>query len=78
MITTEALTKTDNSPEQSPTTIPDENLYRLADFEKHHILHILEMTRWTIAGKGGAAEILDLPASTLRSKMKKLGIHRPK
>jgi transcriptional regulator with GAF, ATPase, and Fis domain len=27
-----------------------------------------------IAGKGGAAEILDLPASTLRSRMKKLGI----
>ena len=28
------------------------------------------------AGKGGAAEVLDLPASTLRSRMKKLGIER--
>jgi transcriptional regulator with PAS, ATPase and Fis domain len=46
----------------------DDNQYRLADFEKHHILKILEMTGWTIAGKGGAADILDLPA----------GIHRPK
>jgi transcriptional regulator with GAF, ATPase, and Fis domain len=27
-----------------------------------------------IAGRGGAAEILGLPASTLRSRMKKLGI----
>jgi transcriptional regulator with GAF, ATPase, and Fis domain len=29
-----------------------------------------------VAGKAGAAEILDLPASTLRSRMKKLGIER--
>jgi len=29
-----------------------------------------------IAGKSGAAELLDLPPSTLRSKMKKLGIER--
>ena len=56
----------------------DEGILRLVDFEKQHILKILEMTSWTIAGKGGAAEILDLPASTLRSRMKKLGIHRPK
>jgi hypothetical protein len=27
-----------------------------------------------IAGKGGAAEILGLPASTLRSRMKKLSL----
>ena len=35
---------------------------------------VLSHTGWAIAGKGGAAEILDLPASTLRSRMKKLGI----
>ena len=61
-----------------PSLSEDESQFRLVDFEKQHILKILEMTNWTIAGKGGAAEILDLPASTLRSKMKKLGIHRPK
>jgi PAS domain S-box-containing protein len=48
----------------------------LADNEKHHIHRVLEHTNWLIAGKGGAAEILDLPASTLRSRMKKLGIER--
>ena len=63
---------------QSPASFADESQFRLVDFEKQHILKVLEMTNWTIAGKGGAAEILDLPASTLRSKMKKLGIHRPK
>ena len=63
---------------REPDPVSDDNHFRLVDFEKQHILKILEMTGWTIAGKAGAAEILDLPASTLRSKMKKLGIHRPK
>ncbi|MBT8439164.1 MAG: sigma-54-dependent Fis family transcriptional regulator [Gammaproteobacteria bacterium] len=63
---------------QDSNALADESQYRLIDFEKQHILKVLEMTDWTIAGKAGAAEILDLPASTLRSKMKKLGIHRPK
>ena len=63
---------------QGSASFVDESLFRLVDFEKQHILKVLEMANWTIAGKGGAAEILDLPASTLRSKMKKLGIHRPK
>jgi hypothetical protein len=31
------------------------------------------MTNELIAGKGGAGEVLGLPASTLRSRMKKLG-----
>jgi len=48
----------------------------LAENEARYIRHVLEHTGWTIAGKGGAAEILDLPASTLRSRMKKLGIER--
>jgi len=54
--------------EQEPQT--------LTAVEKNHILKVLQQCHWTIAGKGGAAEKLDLPASTLRSKMKKLGIKR--
>jgi formate hydrogenlyase transcriptional activator len=34
----------------------------------------LQRTQGTIAGKGGAAEILGLPPSTLRDRMKRLGI----
>ncbi len=45
--------------------------------ERAHILHVLHSVDWMIAGKGGAAEALDLPPSTLRSKMKKLDIKRP-
>jgi len=48
----------------------------LAEAEKRHILEIIRRCRGKIAGKGGAAELLDIPASTLNSKMKKLGITR--
>ena len=39
-----------------------------------HITHILKLTKGRIEGRGGAAEILDTKPSTLRAKMKKLGI----
>lgn len=48
----------------------------LAAMEKRHILEMIKRCRGKIAGKGGAAELLDIPASTLNSKMKKLGISR--
>ena len=43
---------------------------------RREILAVLEKTRWRIAGRNGAAEILGLNRTTLYSKMKKLGIHR--
>lgn len=46
----------------------------LEDVERQHIAEILEQTRGMIGGKGGAAEILGLPTSTLRNRMKKLGL----
>jgi PAS domain S-box-containing protein len=75
---TQAANSTSSQPHTKENSQQAIDNYRLVDFEKQHILKILEITHWTIAGKGGAAEMLDLPASTLRSKMKKLGIHRPK
>ena len=48
----------------------------LDDIIRREILAVLEQTRWRIAGRNGAAEILGLKRSTLHSKMKKLGIHR--
>ena len=53
------------------------SLGTLEDFERGHITRVLEYCDWRISGKKGAAEILNLPASTLRSKMKKLGITSP-
>lgn len=49
----------------------------LAENEKEYIISVLEKLHWVIGGKKGAAEVLDIPSSTLRSKMKKLGIERP-
>jgi DNA-binding NtrC family response regulator len=46
------------------------------EVEREHIGSILEMTGWRIRGKGGAAEILDMKPSTLRSRMAKLGLQR--
>ena len=48
----------------------------LEDMMRREILAVLKKTRWRIAGRDGAAEILGLKRSTLYSKMKKLGIHR--
>lgn len=42
--------------------------------EREHIAGVLASTAGRIAGTGGAAEILGMPASTLRHRMKKLGI----
>jgi transcriptional regulator with GAF, ATPase, and Fis domain len=44
--------------------------------EKDHILAVLRKCKGRISGSGGAAELLRLPASTLKSKMKKLGIEK--
>ncbi len=48
----------------------------LADAEKGHILAVLRQTNWRIEGPNGAAAILKLNPSTLRSRMKKLGVER--
>lgn len=44
------------------------------DNQKHLILSALAKSNGKVSGKGGAAEILNMPAPTLVSKMKKLGI----
>jgi PAS domain S-box-containing protein len=49
----------------------------LVDVEREHITKVLEETSWAIEGKAGAAAILGLAPSTLRSRMTKFGIARP-
>jgi transcriptional regulator with GAF, ATPase, and Fis domain len=48
----------------------------LQDRERAHIIEILNQTRWRIEGPNGAAVVLGLRPSTLRSRMQKLGIER--
>ena len=50
----------------------------LAEAERAHILAVLEECGWKVSGKGHAAERLGLSRTTLQSKMKRLGIARPR
>jgi len=48
----------------------------LRDVERNYIIRVLEQTHWKVSGKNGAAEILGLDRSTLRARMRKLGIRK--
>jgi transcriptional regulator with GAF, ATPase, and Fis domain len=53
------------------------NISLLSDIEREHIKKILGKTLWKISGPGGAASFLGLKPTTLRHRMKKLGIKKP-
>ncbi len=59
-----------SSPETPNNLILDEVV-------KKHILTVLKKTGWRVKGKNGAAEVLGIKESTLRARLKKLGIQRP-
>ncbi len=50
----------------------------LEQTEYNLIMRTLKNVHWKLEGTGGAAELLNLHPSTLRSKMRKLGIERPR
>jgi transcriptional regulator with GAF, ATPase, and Fis domain len=50
----------------------------LLEVERRHIVHVLNASSWRIEGSGGAAAVLGMKPSTLRSRMAKLGIARPR
>jgi formate hydrogenlyase transcriptional activator len=50
----------------------------LESVERRHIENILRRCRWRINGPGNAADVLGLHPNTLRFRMKKLGMQRPK
>ena len=53
-------------------------LATLEEMERAHILAALEQTGWLIEGPKGAAKILGLHPNTLRSRMDKVAIKRPR
>ena len=57
---------------QPTTTKPQ--LTTMDEMERSYIEEVLRHANGVIGGKGGAAEILGMPSSTLRGRMKKLGI----
>jgi DNA-binding NtrC family response regulator len=51
---------------------------KLEAVERNHIIDVLNQTSWRVSGQKGAADLLGLKPTTLESRMKKLGITRPK
>ena len=54
------------------------SLRPLDDVERDHIRGVLERCGWRVNGNGNAADVLRLHPNTLRFRMKKLGITRPR
>jgi formate hydrogenlyase transcriptional activator len=50
----------------------------LADAEREHILRVLDERKWRLGGPQGAAAKLGMKRTTLQSRMRKLGIARPR
>jgi len=55
---------------------PSDELITPEAYERRYVEKVLEMTGWVIRGPRGAAAVWGVPESTLRSRMKKLGISR--
>ncbi|MCK4838890.1 MAG: sigma-54-dependent Fis family transcriptional regulator [Desulfobulbaceae bacterium] len=51
---------------------------KLEVVERNHIIDVLDKTSWRVSGQKGAANLLGLKPTTLESKIKKMGITRPK
>lgn len=51
---------------------------QMKSFERDNLRAVLNRHRWKVAGPGGAAEFLGIPAATLTSRLKSMGIHRPR
>jgi formate hydrogenlyase transcriptional activator len=66
-----------DEPQQVGVSVPspDDSL-TLEEIQRRHIVEVLRRTDWKIAGADGAAHLLRVNPSTLRSRIKKLGIRR--
>lgn len=73
----EADAKARVSDETDSTGEPAKFITALEDVQRDHILRVLDNTYWRVEGPNGAAAILGINPGTLRSRMKRLGIHRP-
>jgi transcriptional regulator with GAF, ATPase, and Fis domain len=60
------------------STSPIRTARELEDLERANILRALEAAHWKVSGDSGAASLLGMNPSTLSSRMKTLGIHKPR
>lgn len=66
----------DEASRSAPIPVGEETC-SLEDAERRHIESALNRSNWMIEGERGAAKLLNLNPSTLRSRMQKLNIRRP-
>ena len=52
-------------------------LKELEELERNNLLRALEVSQWRISGERAAAALLGMNPSTLRSRMKALGVRPP-
>jgi PAS domain S-box-containing protein len=50
----------------------------MEELERQNLIRALESCDWRVAGASGAAQLLGMNPSTFNSRMKALGIHRPR
>ena len=62
---------------ETPEANSSDGSASMEEIERLHIISVLQQTNWCIEGRAGAAKILKLEPSTLRSRMGKLAIVRP-
>jgi transcriptional regulator with GAF, ATPase, and Fis domain len=61
-----------------PLPVSNSPLRGLHEEEREYIMKVLRLTAWRVSGEKGAAKILCINPKTLESKMRRLGIHRPR
>lgn len=61
------------APSDEPLTEQD-----MRNLERQNMVFVLEQTQWKVSGAGGAAEYLGINAATLSSRMRKMGIKKPR
>jgi DNA-binding NtrC family response regulator len=59
--------------EAEPEFLTDAELQRR---ERKNLMTVLEKTHWRIKGENGAAELLGVKATTLKARIKKMGMKR--
>lgn len=62
--------------EQTTTSDLPKVTKTLEELERDHIIQVLEESHWRIEGQNGAARVLGLNPSTLRTRMAKLGVRK--
>ena len=65
-----------DAPAAVPQTLMDETALR--GIERDNMLRALQRSGWRVGGEGGAASLIGISPSTFKSRMKALGIERPR